>query len=182
MARKAKTRFLVLGLLRQGPRSGYDIAVAVNEARAFFWHESFSSIYPMLKQLEDEGLIRTKSAERTGRRKRVYEITADGRAAVERWLAEPPAPDVIRNELLLKISFGDGTTPAVLAGHVQAYLRRLEEAAAELEEGTRRIEAVDASERQKIYWRLTADLGRRVTEARRAWAEDALCKLEQLEA
>ncbi|MBK6422632.1 MAG: PadR family transcriptional regulator [Gemmatimonadetes bacterium] len=180
MARKAKTRFLVLGLMSQGPRTGYDVAVALREANAFFWHETFSSIYPMLAQLEHEGLIRAKPERRTARKRRSYTITARGRAALRLWLAEPPEPDVVRNELLLKLSFGDATDPAVLAGHVRYYLKRQEAAMTRLDEADSRVAKTPASKEQLLLWRLTVDLGRRVTAARLAWAKEAAARLDRL--
>src|SRR5215210_891064 len=51
---------VVLGLLRHGPRSGYDIKVAVDGSTRFFWAASYGQIYPELKRLEGARLIEAR--------------------------------------------------------------------------------------------------------------------------
>ena len=48
---------VVLGLLADGPRSGYDIKAIVDRSTRFFWAASYGQIYPELRRLEAEGLI-----------------------------------------------------------------------------------------------------------------------------
>src|SRR5665213_325803 len=76
----------VLGLLAHGPSSGYDIKRTVDRSIRHFWAASYGQIYPELKRLEEAGWIAGKDADRGGRSRRVYRITAAGRRQLDGWL------------------------------------------------------------------------------------------------
>lgn len=88
-----RTEFAILGLLADGPRSGYDIRKEVQETLSHFWNESVSHIYPMLRRLHGKGLVSRKTELSEGRPPRhVYFITEEGLAELRGWLAEPIEP------------------------------------------------------------------------------------------
>ncbi|HYR51435.1 MAG TPA: PadR family transcriptional regulator [Candidatus Dormibacteraeota bacterium] len=106
-ARTRSTPYAVLGMLSLAPMSGYDIRKESESSIGYFWSESFGQIYPALKELKSQGLIRRRAGRAAGGRDRhVYEITEKGREALARWREEPPRPAGVRNELLLKLFFG----------------------------------------------------------------------------
>jgi len=107
------TRFLVLGLLREGRLSGYDIRRLTRVRFRLFWSESFGQIYPCLARLAEEGLVRVAREDADGRKRVVYAITPAGRRAFKDWLPRPAAVETMRYELLLKVYF---TTRAEGAG------------------------------------------------------------------
>ncbi|MBO0804335.1 MAG: helix-turn-helix transcriptional regulator [Nocardiopsaceae bacterium] len=75
--RRGDVRAAVLDLLAEGqPWNGYQIIQAVAERTHGVWRPSAGSVYPVLQQLEDEGLIRPRGE---GRR-RMYTLTDEGRA------------------------------------------------------------------------------------------------------
>ena len=84
---------LVLTLLaRRGPLHGYAIATRIEAMSEETLRVEEGSLYPALNRLEEAGWIKarwTKTA--TGRRARVYDITAGGRRQLEseelRWKA-----------------------------------------------------------------------------------------------
>ena len=77
-----RTRQAILGFLTWGPMSGYDIQRVVSGSISNFWQESFGRIYPMLAELERDGLATMREESSPGGRPRkVYSITEDGRAA-----------------------------------------------------------------------------------------------------
>ena len=49
-----------------------------------------------------------------------------------------------------------------------------------LDEADSRVAKTPASKEQLLLWRLTVDLGRRVTAARLAWAKEAAARLDRL--
>ena len=49
--------YVVLGMVRLGARSGYEIKQAVENSIRFFWTISQAQIYPSLQLLEQAGLI-----------------------------------------------------------------------------------------------------------------------------
>src|SRR5271154_2689062 len=90
--------YVVLGMVRQGARSGYAIKQAVELSIRFFWTISQAQIYPSLEQLERAGLITGRSEPQGKRQRRVYEITAAGEATLAQWLrSEEPMPFELRD-------------------------------------------------------------------------------------
>src|SRR5215475_11084724 len=98
---------VVLGLLALGPRSGYDIKATVDRSTRFFWAASYGQIYPELRRLEAEGIIRGEDSPTGGRGRRVYELTDAGRRALQDWLVGPNTTIEYRDESLLRLFFAD---------------------------------------------------------------------------
>jgi PadR family transcriptional regulator AphA len=98
---------VVLGLLAQGPRSGYDIKTVVDRSTRFFWAASYGQIYPELKRLEQDGLVEGEDQPRGGRGRRVYKLTEAGREALVEWLLGTTTTVELRDESLLRLFFAD---------------------------------------------------------------------------
>ncbi len=98
---------VLLGLLAQKPRSGYDIKTVVDRSTRFFWAASYGQIYPELKRLEREGLVEGEDQPRGGRGRRVYKLTAAGREALVEWLYGSTVTIELRDESLLRLFFAD---------------------------------------------------------------------------
>jgi PadR family transcriptional regulator, regulatory protein PadR len=78
------TYFLLAGLL-DGPRHGYAIAQLARELSDGRVGLSAGTLYGALERLGDQGLIRPVEDVRVGgRRRRVYELTEEGRAELLR--------------------------------------------------------------------------------------------------
>jgi DNA-binding PadR family transcriptional regulator len=106
------TAYVILGMVRNEPRSGYEIKAAVDNTTRFFWAASYGQIYPELKRLSEAGLVEGVDAS-TGDRKRTrYAITADGEAELKDWLRRPPETAEMREEGLLKLFFSGALKPA----------------------------------------------------------------------
>jgi DNA-binding PadR family transcriptional regulator len=82
--RLGDVRAAVLGLLAEQPMHGYQIIQEIAERSGGVWQPSPGSIYPVLQQLEDEGLVLIEQTE--GRK--VANLTEAGRAYVEENRAE----------------------------------------------------------------------------------------------
>jgi DNA-binding PadR family transcriptional regulator len=177
-----RTEFAILGLLADGPRSGYDIKKEVQETLPHFWNESVGHIYPMLHRLYGRGLVSRVTEPGEGKPARhVYHITEDGLAELRRWLAEPIEPTPPRLEILLKLFFGSHTEPHVLIGHVATYRLARERALVMLE----RIAAsprVHGSDPRSVYLRLTLSSGIHAARAAVAWCDETLQILHGLAA
>lgn len=119
--------YVVLGMLRKGARSGYDIKQAVEISTRFFWTISPAQIYPALRQLESDGLVRGAEAPHGRRQRRVYELTRAGEAALADWVADTGDASLELRDLgLLKLFFAD-VAPEHAADLVTAMRRRSEE-------------------------------------------------------
>lgn len=101
------TAYVILGFVRKEPRSGYEIKALVDNSTRFFWAASYGQIYPELKRLSEAGLIVGSDSPTGGRRRTVYEITADGEEELRAWLRQVPQTFEMRDEGLLKLFFAD---------------------------------------------------------------------------
>jgi DNA-binding PadR family transcriptional regulator len=77
--RKGELKLLVLELLQEQPRHGYDVMRALKDRFGGVYAPSPGTIYPTLELLADLGLV--AGVEQEG--KRVYTITTAGRRALE---------------------------------------------------------------------------------------------------
>jgi PadR family transcriptional regulator, regulatory protein AphA len=101
----SSTAYVILGMIRGRPRSGYEIKALVDRTTRFFWAASYGQIYPELKRLSEAGLVVGVDSPTGGRRRTVYEITADGEEELKAWLRQPPRTYEMREEGLLKLFF-----------------------------------------------------------------------------
>jgi len=101
--------YALLGLLHQGPRSGYDLRKVFATTALGNYSSSPGAIYPALARLERAKLIdgRVDQA-RSLRPRMLYQPTKAGSAAMRRWLTQPIShEDVERriDELMLRFAF-----------------------------------------------------------------------------
>lgn len=100
-----KTRYAILGILLEGPTTGYEIKSFMERSTAYFWRESDSTIYPMLKVLAAEKKALSKVVYVGKKKKEIFSITETGRAEFQAWLESPTGSETPRNEFLLKFFF-----------------------------------------------------------------------------
>jgi DNA-binding PadR family transcriptional regulator len=106
------TAYVVLGMVRHGIRTGYDIKQLVDKSTRFFWAASYGQIYPELRRLEEAGLVSGTEDPQGGRQRRVYELTDEGDAALDGWLRNTDSVTVeMRDPALLKLFFADALDP-----------------------------------------------------------------------
>lgn len=107
MEQLSATAYVILGFVRNEPRSGYEIKAVVDNSTRFFWAASYGQIYPELKRLSEAGLITGSDSPTGGRKRTIYEITADGEEELRTWLRQEPETFEMRDEGLLKLFFAD---------------------------------------------------------------------------
>lgn len=123
----------ILGLLDERPRSGYELKTQCFDGPLRpLWTADQAQIYRTLERLRRAGLVTATRKRRSGRPdRRLYELTPAGNVALERWLATPEKPPIIRDPLLLKLYFGERTDDedllAVLRSYRNEHQRRLDE-------------------------------------------------------
>jgi DNA-binding PadR family transcriptional regulator len=78
--RRIFLKYIVLKIIRDRPTHGYDIIKTVEQRSNGRWTPSAGSIYPILEDLEKNGIIRSEDIER----KKVYAITPKGEIAFDR--------------------------------------------------------------------------------------------------
>ncbi|HUS99788.1 MAG TPA: PadR family transcriptional regulator [Candidatus Thermoplasmatota archaeon] len=70
----------LLHSLQKQPKSGYEIISEIKQKTEGTWIPSKGTIYPLLKQLEKDGLIKVKTTEK--RSKNIFKITPKGKKMV----------------------------------------------------------------------------------------------------
>jgi transcriptional regulator len=79
-AKKGTTELIVLSLLEDDPRHGYELATLIEERSAGALTFNFASLYATLYKLEERKWIEGRWVEKSGqRRRRYYRITTAGR-------------------------------------------------------------------------------------------------------
>ena len=79
-AKKGSADLLILALVDEQARHGYDIARLIEERSDGTLRFTLASLYETLYRLDERGLIRGRWVERAGqRRRRYYRITESGR-------------------------------------------------------------------------------------------------------
>ena len=71
-----EVKYVILRLLKEKPRHGYEVIKALEERVGGWYTPSAGTVYPTLQLLEDQGYVRV--VEEDG--KKVYHITAEGEA------------------------------------------------------------------------------------------------------
>jgi PadR family transcriptional regulator, regulatory protein AphA len=108
MSSLTPTARVILGMLKLGVGTGYDIKRVIDDSTRFFWTASYGQIYPELKRLRKAGLVRAEQVPRGKVKRTVYSLTPKGERALRDWLTN--SEDVlfeIRDENLLRLFFSD---------------------------------------------------------------------------
>lgn len=94
--------FAILGILTDGPLHGYELKRVLADSEHGFWTVSFGSIYPALRRLEKQGFVNVGTE--GGSRRKVYQLTPEGKAHFQELLESPGAAEEER-AFTLKMSF-----------------------------------------------------------------------------
>jgi DNA-binding PadR family transcriptional regulator len=106
---------VILGMVARQPRSGYEIKQLVDKTTRHFWAASYGQIYPELRRLEGDGLIKGRPDPSGARARVVYELTPAGERAFHDWLlSEGQLAYEVRDEAMLKLFFSDLEPEAAL--------------------------------------------------------------------
>ena len=81
--KKGSLEMLVMALLEEGPKHGYEIGKLIEERSAKALRFHVASLYPALYALERKGMVAGSWGTATnGRRRRCYRLTRAGRKAL----------------------------------------------------------------------------------------------------
>ena len=114
------TEGVILGLLAEGDRSGYDLLKRAEGSVAHMWAPAKSQLYAVLPRLVEAGLASRRTVRQSTRPdKQVYRVTRSGRAAVRAWLEN--APPKSWDELMLKVFFAELCSREALLQQLDGY-------------------------------------------------------------
>ncbi|MDP8003442.1 MAG: PadR family transcriptional regulator [Caldisphaera sp.] len=106
--------YLVLRILAEKPSHGYEIMKKIEEMTHGRWKPAAGTLYPLLDNMQNEGLIEIKSYEQEGVRggkKIVYSLTFNG------WL-------MLKDQLINKISIYTSMINYIIMGGIDAMRRQ----------------------------------------------------------
>jgi DNA-binding PadR family transcriptional regulator len=179
--KRPRSRYAVLGMLSMGLETGYAMKKHVELNLGHFWNESYGQIYPILRQLVDEGLATCRVDRKTGGRQRKrYALTETGWEDLRVWLIQPPEPPPPRLELLLKLSFGERISYDACEKLIRDHRETCERDIAYLSDIESSLRDGPARHRDQPYWLMTLRYGQAVREAERAWCDETLTQLRSL--
>ncbi|MEU4190300.1 helix-turn-helix transcriptional regulator [Kribbella sp. NPDC026611] len=117
----------LLGILAEGPASGYDLARRFTEVLGSIWPAQHPKIYAELGKLAGEGLVEVESE--GPRRRKAYRITDAGVAEVKRWLTDVEVDHTMRLQPMLRSLFFWLMETDELRRHLEAEARYYRELA-----------------------------------------------------
>jgi DNA-binding PadR family transcriptional regulator len=178
--KETNAKYVLLGLLSHNPMTGYDIKKAVTNRMSYFWDLSYGQIYPTLSQLEKTGHI-TKKVEINQNRpnRKIYTITPKGTTALQAWLVKPAKKETHKYEFLLKLIFGDQTTPQQSIKHIEEFKARNQQILQTMTQFEKEITPIINQSESHFHVLLTILLGKNISEASVQWANTALEMMRQ---
>ena len=181
--RRLGSRYAVLGMLSMGLKTGYELKKHVERNIGHFWSESYGQIYPVLRQLVEEGLATCKEDRRPSEpRRNLYTLTRAGWKELRTWLALPPEPQPPRQELLLKLSFGERVPTETSQKMIRDYGEMCGRDLAYLSEIESKLREPPRSHRDQPYWLMALRHGQAIRKAELAWCGETLEHLQRIAA
>lgn len=170
-------RIAALGLLAERPASGYDLLKQFENSMANVWPATQSQLYSELNKLAAAGLIEVCAVGPRGRKE--YQITAAGRAELQRWVTSPQDDPPLRSAGLLRV-FLLGLIPPeqarahlyAMAEHAEAEGRRLAALRDSLTEGRS-----DKAAGEEFFGLAALDYGLRLHAMQAQWARSVVDRL-----
>ncbi len=170
--------YVILGFLAAAPQSGYSLINRVETGR-YRWSASAGSIYPVLKRLEQNELIKSHlEAEYETRPRRVYSLLPAGTALLDEWLRKPlQLRDVIEEYdiALHKFLIAEiRLSRAEVLDWLEQYAVLVRGAAQIQNELSSRMNALSSTHESLVNRSLMLEI-----EARRQWIEEAIERLSR---
>lgn len=82
--RRGALSLAILAIILEGESYGYDIMKRLSQDEYESLQVEPSTTYPLLRRLEKHGILEGRWSEETGKRRRLYYVTRDGRRILRR--------------------------------------------------------------------------------------------------
>ncbi len=169
-----KTQYALLGALSIEPMSGYEIQKMMAGSTNHFWTESNGQIYPTLQQLTKLKEVSCKESYVGAKPRKIYTITKKGMQKLQQWLLQDVVIHPARNELLLKLFYGQNVPPKVSIAHIKAHELRCIRALALYKDIAKTLEKMVKLKQRPVYFLLTVKAGVSLVKTELAWCKDAI--------
>ncbi|MGV9378985.1 PadR family transcriptional regulator [Nonomuraea sp. NPDC003707] len=160
-------RHAVLGLLSEGPASGYDLMKMFDISLSNVWPATQSQLYAELGKLADAGLVDVSAEGPRGRKE--YAVTEAGLAELRHWITEVEPTRVLRSDMLLRVFFLAQVAPEQAREYLRHQAERVRKHVEHLE-GLREF-LENREDNLSAYGRISLEYGLRLGKAQQEWAE-----------
>jgi DNA-binding PadR family transcriptional regulator len=135
---------IILGLLMESPKTGYEINERFRSVFAHFFFASYGMIYPTLRKLESAGEVEKEVVFQKGKpNKNVYHITEKGKRTFRDYLKTTVSGDRFQSEFLVRLYFG----AYVDADLLRQWMREEQES---IQEKIRKLQSVGLRQEPKM--------------------------------
>lgn len=118
---------IILGLLMEKSRTGYEINEVFETSFKHFYKTSYGMIYPTLKKLQDQELVEKNVIIQEDKpNKNVFNITQLGIEEFYQYLDSPIAPEKRESEFLVRLYLGKYVTKEVLIEWIKQEIKEKE--------------------------------------------------------
>jgi DNA-binding PadR family transcriptional regulator len=161
--------YAILALIGEGGASAHDLVDYVRRGAPAFWTSAPSQVYAEPKRLERLGWVTSSVEPGKTNARRVYRLTAAGRAALREWAVQPAPYADIRDQAHVRLLAGDMLDDADIVASVTAMRPQLDAVEALLAESEASATGLPHRERHLL---LAQSLGRHLVDAYRAWIDE----------
>jgi DNA-binding PadR family transcriptional regulator len=159
--------YVILALVGRNGAGPHDIVRMVRDG-AVFWTTSESHVYGEPKRLAKLGYLTAEKQPGRTHERTHYKLTAKGRKALIRWLAEPAPMPRVQNEASVKLLGADFADDATILASLSPLRAQLNDRYADLKEMERRAQEIPHRTR---YLRLLNELAKRTLDTQREWLD-----------
>jgi DNA-binding PadR family transcriptional regulator len=175
-------QYLILGLLKYGPLSGYDLNKAFQASVQHFWNTEQSQIYRALHKLAETGWVEVETIVQADLpNKKLYRLTQAGYAELQRWLATPVPIVTVHEAWLGQIFFGAELSTdeliQVLDARITALQQVLELFTTQIPANAAAYAEAFAAPRDLPFWLLTLEYGIEKLRFDLEWAQRTVANL-----
>lgn len=170
-------QYAILGLLSWKPLSGYDLKKLIADSAIFYWSGNNNQIYKGLIELHEAGLVTRETFQQESLPARhVYTITAEGQAALKKWVLSAPELPEFRSTFLVQLSWADVLDGAELDGLLANYEEELRvQVLMQQEKASRAEPAPGRTAREDYLWKMISRNAAAAYEHELDW----VCELRQ---
>jgi DNA-binding PadR family transcriptional regulator len=174
-------KYAILGLLHYKDMHGYRIKEHIERNFGHMWSINFGQIYPNLKKLKEQRLIKMREETQNGGKgppRKLYSLTPKGRDEFKKWLESSPERGMLmRDPFLMRFvffRFGDKSRAMdIIEEQIGVYRKQL----------AHRYENKKRWQNENIFVKRVVDLGIHLNEAFIEWLEQSKVEIaEEFEA
>lgn len=146
-----KGRDVILGILRNKPRTGYEINDILQNQISYFYDGTYGMIYPTLKKLEKEGKVKRETVIQEDKpNKNIFSITDEGKEELKEYLESNKVEEVFKSDFLMKLFFGDDLSKQKVIELIKSEIKVKEDQIKRLEDSLEHWKLQGINNLQKI--------------------------------